>query len=164
MHSRIFGIVDLDYYNTKDFRQGSILDHYEDYLPDFADYVSGAVDINEDFDWLITSLIHSTDSSLIEFDKNNLTIKFKSGFKEKYFQEKWDNLIKTLIGNPNSFNAFCGLNKNVDFSYNLKKLISTEFEFYVSDDYGSYETLDDFIRSVSYDKEYKVFDCVDYHY
>lgn len=164
MHSRIFGIVDLDYYNTEDFRQGSILDHYEDYLPDFADYVSGAVDIKEDFDWLITSLIHSTHSSLIEFDKNNLTIKFKPGFKEKYFQEKWDNLIKTLIGNPDSFNAFCGLNKNVDFSYNLKKLISTEFEFYVSDDYGSYETLDDFIRSVSYDKEYKVFDVIDYHY
>ena len=164
MHSRIFGIVDLDYYNTEDFRQGSILDHYEECLPDFADYVSGNVDINEDFDWLIESLTHSTDSSLIEFDKNNLTIKFKSGFKEKYFQEHWDKLIKTLIGNPDSFNAFCGLNKNVDFAYNLKKLISEEFGFYVSDDYGSYETLDDFIRSVSYDKEYKVFDCVDYHY
>lgn len=164
MHSRIFGIVDLDYYNTEDFRQGSILDHYEECLPDFADYVSGDVDINEDFDWLIESLTHSTDASLIEFDKNNLTIKFKSGFKEKYFQENWDKLIKTLIGNPDSFNAFCGLNKNVDFSYNLKKLISEEFGFYVSDDYGSYETLDDFIRSVSYDKEYKVFDCVDYHY
>lgn len=164
MHSRIFGIVDLDYYNTEDFRQGSILDHYEECLPDFADYVSGDVDINEDFDWLIESLTHSTDASLIEFDKNNLTIKFKSGFKEKYFQEKWDTLIKTLIGNPDSFNAFCGLNKNVDFTYNLKKLISEEFGFYVSDEYGSYETLDDFIRSVSYDKEYKVFDVIDYHY
>lgn len=118
MHSRIFGIVERDYYdNNKDNFDWEL--DYDDSLPGFADYIDHDTDINQDFKWLVECLINKTDRSLIEVDNNVLTIKFKPGFKEAYFREKWDALINTLVGSPDSFEQFCGI-KPTDFAYRCK--------------------------------------------
>lgn len=162
MHSRIFGIVERDYYDKNIDKFDWELD-YDDSLPGFADYINHDTDINQDFKWLVECLINKADRSLIEVDNNVLTIKFKPGFKEAYFREKWADLIKNLVGSPDSFEQFCGI-KPTDFAYRCKKLLDEEYEFYTADEYSDYSTLDEFIRHVKYDTEYVVFDSVDYHY
>lgn len=164
MHSRIIGLVEKDYYdNHKDEHSWEL--YYDDEVPHFADYTDSDTDVAEDFMWLVQVLVHDTDSSLMEVDDKELTIKFKPGFKERYFKDKWDALVKKLLGNPDSFDEFCGLKGPFPgFDYDLKKLIDEEYSFYIADEYGGYETLDHFVRSINYDKTYKCFDSVDYHY
>ncbi len=164
MHSRILGIVEKDYYEEhKDEHDWKLSWFYGEEVPHFADYCSEDTDVDKDFMWLVECLVHDTDSSLINIDDKELTIQFRPGFKEAYFRKKWETLVKNVIGAPDAFEQFCGI-KQTDFAYRCKKLLSEEYGFYVSDEYGSYETLDEFIRRVNYDKTYKCFDTVDYHY
>lgn len=167
MHSRIIGLTDKQYFeeHPDEFEDAQLVleSRFEDPLPYFADYVSSDTDLGDDFNWLIESLVHKTDSALMDIDMNEHTIKFKPGFKERYFQDKWNVLVKQIIGAPNAFESFCGTNKS-DFVYTCKNLMSTEFEFYISDEYAGYETLDEFIRRVNYDVTYKCFATLDYHF
>lgn len=162
MHSRIFGIVEKEFYEQKKNEFDWELVYDEPLY--FADYTDNETDIPDDFDWLVQSLVKDTDAALLEVDDKELTITFKPGFKERYFKTKWDSLVRSIIGDPDSFDKFCGLDKDIDFSYRLGKLIDEKYGFYVADEYGSYETLDNFIRAIDYGKTYKVFDTVDYHY
>lgn len=165
MHSRIFGIVKKDYYdNHKDEHDWELSWFYGDDVPSFADYVSEDTDIDKDFRWLVDTLSKATSTSLIYVDDKKLTITFKEGFKEVYFRNQWNELIKNLIGYPDSYDRFCGNIKDYDLSYRLGQLISEKYGFYVSDEYGSYDTLDDFLRTIDYNIEYKIFDSLDYHY
>ena len=163
MHSRILGIVDKDFYAAHIDEYSWNLNCFEYETPGFADYCSTDTDLDKDFMWLIECIVFETDAALINIDDKELTIQFRPGFKEAYFRKKWETLVKNVIGAPDAFDQFCG-NKHTDFSYRCRKLLSKEFGFYVADEYGSYETLDDFIRGVDYDKTYKVFASVDYHY
>ena len=164
MHSRIIGMIDKQYFDTHQDEHSWELD-YEYDVPSFADYTSDDTDLAEDFEWLVQVLVHETDSALLEVDMKELTIKFKPGFKEMYFKPKWDKLIKKVLGNPDAFDQFCGLTRNSnDIMYDIKKCIDEEYSFYIADEYSSWQTLDSFIRDIDYDKVYKAFDSVDYHY
>ena len=164
MHSRIMGIVEKNYYDEhKDEHDWKLSWFYADEVPHFADYCSEDTDVDEDFMWLIECLVQRTDSSLIDIDDKELTIKFKPGFKEAYFRKKWETLVKNVIGAPDAFEQFCGI-KQTDFAYRCRKLLNEEYSFYVSDEEGCYETLDEWIRKINYDKTYKCFDTVDYHF
>lgn len=165
MHSRIMGIVKKAYYDAhKDEMDWKLSGFYGDDVPYFADYCSEDTDLEKDFLWLVETLSRRTSPLLIDIDDKNLTIIFKEGFKDAYFRKSWNDLLKNLIGSPDSYDRFCGNIKDCDVAYRLGQLINEKYGFYISDEYCSYDTLDDFIRSVDYDKEYKVFDSVDYHY
>ena len=163
MHSRILGFVEKDYYDShKDSHDWEL--YFED-TPSFADYISDDSDLDEDFEWLVQALVHDTDSSLLDVDMNEHTIKFKPGFKEAYFKPKFDKLVKQIIGNEDFFDQFCGTSKNSRLDmYDFKKLIDEEFGFYIADEHSCWETLDTFVRSINYDKTYLCFDSLDYHY
>ena len=166
MHSRIFGIVEKNYYEKHKNDYDWKLDMFEDETPSFADYCSTNTDTDKDFMWLIELFVNDRhiDTSLFDIDDKELTIKFKPGFKEAYFRSHWETLVKNVIGAPDAFEQFCGINDRTDFAYRCRKLINEEYGFYVSDEYGDYETMDDFIRRVKYEQTYKVFASVDYHY
>ena len=163
MHSRILGIVEKDFYENNKTMYDWNLNVLEYETPGFADYCSTDTEVDKDFMWLVECLVYNTDSALIDIDDKELTIQFRPGFKEAYFRKKWETLVKNVIGAPDAFDQFCG-NKQTDFSYRCKKLLSEEYGFYVADEYGSYETLDDFIRRVNYDEVYKCFASCDYHF
>lgn len=166
MHSRIFGIVEKNFYDENIDNYNWNLDIFEDDIPSFADYCSTNTDTDKDFIWLIEFFVNERhiDTSLFDIDDKELTIKFKPGFKEAYFRSHWETLVKNVIGAPDAFEQFCGINDRTDFAYRCRKLINEEYCFYVSDEYGGYETMDDFIRRVNYDETYKCFKSVDYHY
>lgn len=166
MHSRIFGIVEKSFYeeNINNYNWDLSVLEYE--VPSFADYCNTNTEIDKDFIWLIENFVNAKhiDTSLFDIDDKELTIKFKPGFKEAYFRSKWENLIKNVIGSPDAFEQFCGINDRTDFAYRCRKLINEEYGFYVADEYGNYETLDDFIRRINYDEVYKCFASCDYHF
>lgn len=166
MHSRILGIVEKSFYDENIDNYNWDLSIFEDEVPGFADYCNTNTEIDKDFIWLIEVLVNQRhiDTSLFDIDDKELTIKFKPGFKEAYFRDKWETLIKNVIGTPDAFEQFCGINDRTDFAYRCKKLINEEYGFYVADEYGSYETLDDFIRRINYDETYKCFASCDYHF
>lgn len=167
MHSRIFGLIEKDYYdNHKDEHNWKLSWFYGDEVPSFADYVSEDTDIDKDFIWLIEHFVNDKgiDTSLFDIDDKELTITFHKGFKEAYFRKNWEDLVKKVIGSSDAFEKFCGVNGSDDFAYRCRKLINTEYGFYVSDEYGGLETMDEFIRRINYDKTYKCFDSLDYHY
>lgn len=166
MHSRIFGIVEKNYYEKHKNDYDWKLDMFEYETPSFADYCSLNTDTDKDFMWLIEIFVNERhiDTSLFDIDDKELTIKFKPGFKEAYFRSRWETLVKNVIGAPDAFEQFCGINDRTDFAYRCIKLINEKYGFYVSDEYGDYETMDDFIRRVKYEQTYKVFASVDYHY
>ena len=167
MHSRIFGIVEKDFYDNNIDNYDWDLHIFEYEVPSFADYCGTDTEVDRDFMWLIEYFVNErqVDASLFDIDDKELTIKFKPGFKEAYFRKHWEYFIKNVIGAPNSFEKYCGINDRTDFVYRCKKLLSgDEYGFYVSDEYGGYEVLDDFIRRVDYDQTYKMFASVDYHY
>ena len=164
MHSRIFGVTEKEYFDTHQEEHDWELNYDYD-VPSFADYTSTDTDLEDDLEWLVQCLGYDTDKSLFEYDKSEHTIKFKPGFKEAYFKPKWDKLLKQVLGNPDAFDQFCGNAKHSnDIMYDVRKCIDEEFGFYVADEYGNWETMDSFVRRMDYDKTYKVFDSVDYHY
>ena len=167
MHSRIFGLIEKDFYdNHKAEYDWKLSGYYGEDVPHFADYVNEDTDIDKDFMWLIENFVNGKgiDTSLFDIDDKELTITFHKGFKEAYFRKAWEDLVKNVIGSSDAFEKFCGVNGSDDFAYRCKKLISTEYGFYVADEMGCWETMDEFIRRINYDKTYKCFDTVDYHY
>lgn len=163
MHSRIVGMIEKDFYDQHIDDYSWKLD-YDDNLPWFADYVDDDTDIDKDFMWLVECITLKADSSLIDIDDKELTIKFHKGFKEAYFRDAWETLIKKVIGDPEAFEKFCGVNDKDDFVYRCEKCLNEKFEFYIADEYGGYETLDQWLRRINYDTVYKCFDSVDYHF
>ena len=163
MHSRIMGVMPLDEYNK--YYPDEPPELYYEETPSFADYYSEDTDLNEDFLWLLEVLSKTSNRpELIEVDDKELTLKFKSGFKEAFFRKSWEEIVKTVLSSE-SFEGFCGLARpgGYSISYKLKKLIDDHTGFYMADEHSCYETLDSWVRYLDYDKTYKIFDSLDYH-
>lgn len=158
MHSRILGVTPNDYYKEVGGDLKLPLDIYQEELPYFADYVikPECTSLREDFEWFIECLTYNEQlKDYIVYNNKKLTFSIKQGFKEIYFNEKYEK-AKTLLLD---YNNFC--NK---VPYDLENAIDSKYGFYIADEGGSYDTLDNFIRLVDYNKEYKMFDSLDYHF
>lgn len=163
MHSRIFGIIKKEEYEALVREEGIApempVSAFEENLPEIMDYVNGDTDFDADFDWLITHL-HNR-ASKFEYDPSTHIIKLQAGFKEEYFEKSWKQ-IKELLETPNAFDGFCnGLSGLV---YQLTEAINDRYGFYVCNEHGWYDTMDDFIRYADINTEYVVFGSIDYHW
>ena len=58
MHSRIFGIVEKNFYDENIDNYNWNLDIFEEETPSFADYCSTNTDIDKDFMWLIEFFVN----------------------------------------------------------------------------------------------------------
>lgn len=164
MHSNIYGIITKREYDIRvSAGEETILD-YADELPHFADYVSDVDDIQEAIGWLKEhfTLGHKIPESLFSIDMTEQTIKFMPGFKEAYFAEAWQNLVKCVL-NSNAYADFCGISGN-GLTARIKRNLEEDYGFYVADEYSCYETMDSFIRRIQVEETYKIFDIVDYHF
>ncbi len=161
MHSRIFGIVPLVYYDEN-------MDMDTSWEFHFADYTRRSTSLDSDVAWLRENLLAKTTAcgggGLFELNLNDHTIKFYEGFKEVYFKEKWEMIVNLISFSKDAFKKFCGYGDDFMFIHTLKKSIEEEFGFYICDDCGAYSTLDEFIRNIEYGKTYKIFGSLDYHF
>lgn len=164
MHSNIYGIIKKSEYDIRVSEGDKIeLDFYDE-LPHFADYVSDVDDILEEIEWLKEYFIgeHKVPESLFSIDMTEQTIKFMPGFKEAYFAESWQDLIKCIL-NSKAYADFCGISGH-GLTDRIKRNLGEDCGFYVADEYSCYETIDSFIRGVQVEETYKIFDVVDYHF
>ena len=109
MHSRIFGIVEKNFYAAHiDEYDWKLSGYYGEDVPHFADYVNEDTDIDKDFMWLIENFVNGKgiDTSLFDIDDKELTITFHKGFKEAYFRNAWEDLVKNVIGSSDAFEKF----------------------------------------------------------
>ena len=70
MHSRIFGIVEKDFYEENIDNYDWSLAIFEDEVPGFADYCGTDTELDKDFLWLVEYLVNErhVDSSLFTID------------------------------------------------------------------------------------------------
>ena len=87
----------------------------------------------------------------------NVTID-REKFKENYFHQKFETLMQRLL-TPDNFTKFC---TDCQWTHDLRMCIDKEYAHYVSDEFGSWGTFDDFIRTLNYSTEYVVFDALSY--
>lgn len=153
MLGTIFGIVDSKTYS--EHLDMSLPMSSENYY--FADYTSRDVSIEEHIKELRDFLIRCGCASYFLIQNDNRII-FKEGFKENYFHKKFETLMQSLL-TPDNFAKFCN---NCQWTYDLRMCIDKEYGNYVSDEYGSWGTFDDFVRTLEYNTEYVVFDALDY--
>lgn len=161
MHSRIMGILTKENYNKLAKENNGVIPMPDftcfDRLPGWADYVDDDVNFEDDFKWFCEFL--NKDSDYFEYNPDTHVIKFTKGFKEQYFEKRFDEL-KDLLNSENGLKNFC----SYDTSYTLKNLIEDETGFLVTDDYGDCMNLDQFIRYLNHNEEYVVFGSLDYHW
>ncbi len=163
MHSRIFQIENApvkkkDYINTGDFEDG--------FVGQVADYVADSDSRNDDINWLLGNFEAVVDGSnlligcsLIDYNPNEESIIFKTGFKEAYFKKKFDELQK--ITSQLSLEDFANSPYLV---YQVEKLLGDKFGFYVQMTDNGYQSLDEFIRSeVKENVKYYFGNTLDYH-
>lgn len=153
MLGAIFGIIECETFSEHpDMSLPMQSDNYT-----FADYTSRDVSIGEHLKELHSFLEGRGCASYFTI-KNVNRIIFKEGFKENYFHQQFEILMQRLL-TPDSFSKFCA---DCQWAYNLRMVIDKEYANYVSDEYGSWGTFDDFVRTLSYNTEYVVFDALDY--
>lgn len=161
MHSRIMGILTKENYNKLMEENDGVIEMPDfcsyDRLPGWADYVDDEVDFEDDFKWFCEFL--NTDNDYFEYNPETHTIKFTKGFKEQYFKDRFKNL-KEMLNAENGLEKFC----SDGASYELKSMVEDETGFLVTDDYGDWMNLDQFIRYLNCDEEYVVFGSLDYHW
>lgn len=154
MHSRMFGIIDKESYE----KDPDVLVCYDEEVPSFADYTDNDTDLEEDIEWLLGSFNNHGCSPYFEYNPMHHTIKFKEGFKEHYFADRWDDLIKGIM-QPGMYERFCSGDV-----YSLQDLLERKYEFYQFDEYSTYQTMDNFVRELKYEEEYVIFQSIDYHF
>ncbi|NLW24677.1 MAG: hypothetical protein GXY91_05485 [Clostridia bacterium] len=149
MHSRIFQLSD-EKINKDDFITEE--NFYEDsFIGSVADYVSDNIDRKEDIKWLMSCL----EPYGVKLDKEEESIVFPKGFKQRYFEERFKKFKETVNGM--TLNDFCDSIK----AWQLSQIIEKKFDFYI---YVSYpQPLDDFIRDLEEEKKYFIGGIVDYH-
>lgn len=165
MHSRIFQI-DFNPIEESDYIDSS---KYDDngFVGEHADYVADSDNREEDIKWLIVgfeNVINKDDllveQRLIDYDDIEQSIIFKAGFKEAYFQKKFDELnefMKSLDLKTFSSDSF--------LVYKIQKTFEEKHGFYVDLGQEGYMTLDSFIRGyVREDTKYYFGGTVDYHF
>lgn len=152
MLGTIFGIVDSETYSKNSDAQ--LPEHSDNYY--FADYTSRKLPIQEHIKELRDFLIRCGCASYFRIQGNRII--FKEGFKENYFHQKFETFMQRVL-TPDCFTKFC---TDCQWAYRLKLCINCDYEHYVSDEYGSWETFDDFVRNLIYSTEYVVFDALSY--
>lgn len=161
MHSRIMGILTKENYNKLMEENGGVIKmpNFEEFdrLPGWADYVNDDVDFGDDFEWFCNFLNNNND--YFEYNPKTHIIKFNKGFKEQYFKDRFEKL-KEILNADDGLKRFCS---DID-SYTLKSMVEDETGFLVTDDYGNWMNLDEFIRYLKCDEEYVVFGSLDYHW
>lgn len=159
MHSRIMGILTKENYNKLMKENGGSIPMPDftvfDRLPGWADYVNDDVDFQDDFAWLCEYL----NNDYFEYNSETHIIKFQKGYKEEFFKKRF-NLLKEIINKENALEVFC----NPTESWEMRTCIRDETGFLITDDYGSWDYLDEFIRYLETDVEYVVFGSLDYHW
>ena len=159
MHSRIMGILTKENYNKLTEENGGSIPMPDftvfDSLPGWADYVNDDVDFQDDFAWLCEYL----NNDYFEYNPETHVIKFQKGYKEEFFKKRF-NLLKEIINKENALEVFCSPTE----SWEMRTCIRDETGFLITDDYGSWDYLDEFIRYLETDVEYVVFGSLDYHW
>lgn len=161
MHSRIMGILTKENYDKLMKENGGSIPMPDftlfDRLPGWADYVDDDTDFESDFDWFCNFL--NTNSDYFEYNPETHIIRFTKGFKEQYFKGRFEKL-KEMINAENGLERFCSYGA----SYEFKSTIEDETGFLVTDNYGDWMNLDQFIRYLDCYEEYVVFGSLDYHW
>jgi len=150
MHSRIIQLSEEPLHKD-DFITES--DFYESFVGSVDDYVADIDDSEreEDIKWLMSCL----EPYGVKLDKEEESIVFPKGFKQRYFEERFKKFKETVNGM--TLNDFCDSIK----AWQLSQIIEKKFDFYI---YVSYpQPLDDFIRDLEEEKKYFIGGIVDYH-
>lgn len=157
MYSTIYVIEESRYV---DLKEESLAKQYEGdkNLPEFADIIKEG-NLDTDFNELVELFQKIGCDPFVDIDKEKHTFIFKKGFKENYFNIAWQRLEKHI----DQVDAFHKFSESVDFAKTATQLINEQHGYYQSDQYGSYQTFDDFVRSISYDVEYSVVETMSYH-
>ena len=154
MLGTIFGIVDSETFSGEP--DMSLQDDPSQYQ--FADYVSrNSVSLQERVEELRNFLVGCGCASYFTIQNDN-EIVFKEGFKENYFHQKFETFMQHILRSDN-FVKFC---TDAPYTWELKRCIDREYDNYIADNYGSWETFDNFVRSLNYNTEYVVFDALGY--
>lgn len=158
MHSRILGITTKQYYDEylNESGENMKLPDFEmmDQLPGWADYVDTDTDLQSDFEWFCNCI----ENKYLHYNIEKHTIKFDKGFAEEYFKNRFQKL-KEIINADDGLKLFSN-----GTGHTIARLVQDKGGFIISDEDGSWDELDDFIRNIDYDVEYIVFDSVDYHW
>lgn len=158
MHSRIFQLElekvepDMEVTENEIFDNTSFMGPVADYALEITDDKMIDSDIEDYFD---------EDSHLSQYgltlDAKNRTIKFNKGFKDRYFEKKYEFFKRTVA--------------DIDFEvfkeggmplYFLKKSIEDRFDLYFFSD-GNLMNIDEFFRDMEEEKTYHFGSVFDYH-
>lgn len=163
MHSRIFQIEaspvsECDYISTGDFEDG--------FVGQVADYVADSDNRQDDITCLLGDFDNVTDNnslligcSLYEYNSNEESIIFRTGFKEAYFKAKFESLQE--ITSQLTLTDFANSPYMV---YQIEKLLGEKFGFYIQIKDNGYQSLDEFIRSnIKENTKYYFGNTLDYH-
>ncbi len=155
MHSRIFQISENPVKKEEYINVDKILDS-ESFVGTIADYVAES-DREEDIEWLVSCIKDYG----IEYDNQQDMIIFKKGFKENYFQGRFEKLKEKI--NSMTLEEFA----KGDFSlYEIRMLIEEKFGFYVyyKGDYcDDIMPFDSFVRMMEEERKYYIGGTLDYH-
>lgn len=161
MHSRIFHLESSkqlleDYKLT----ESSIIFENEWFLNSIADYIDEDTNKESDIKWFIGYIESEVeDKSLFEVTEYN-NIVFKKGFKEAYFEKRFEEFKKKA--SELTLSNFCSNSYDIDL-YRIEMLIEDKFGFYIYSE-GELVTLDSFMRDLQ-DEDIKLYfgNTLDYH-
>lgn len=154
MHRPIFELNKEPFANENDYRMFT----YEDLedLPPSVDYILDSERERSDDIELLSK--HLKQFGEVTIKDSTLTV--EKGFKEAYFESRYDTLKKRV--DDLTFDEFL---EPIGFErFLIKRTINDEYDFRIySFDYG-HETLDDFVRRLEYDTPYYIGGIGDLHF
>lgn len=162
MHGRILGITTEQsikiYEYTRQERLRLPYDEYVESMPHFADYVSKDTNLSEDYEWLMDTIKERVSSEYFSYNNKTKTIVFKDGFKQEWFKASYERFVSMATN--------CKLDDYVDdfVAAKMVREITGDYgAFWIADEYGEYEPLNDFMRQIEPNKVYQLFDSIDFH-
>ena len=96
---------------------------------------------------------------LLEYNKESHIIKFLPGYRDEFLGKKF-NELKELVNSNDAFEKFSSWSG----IYEFQEIVNEHGGFIIADIDGVYQKLDDFIRAMDENREYVVFDSLDYHF
>lgn len=149
MHSRIFQL------STRPISESNYITEslfYNGFVGNIADYVSNDVDRDKDIEWFISTIeIYGA-----EYNKADESILFTRGFKEKYFEHRFNRLKKII-----STMTLEDFTRSGVWVYEIEKLVDDKFGFYIYE--GHLQTLDEFVRCLETEVAFYIGGIIDYH-
>lgn len=153
MHGKIFQLEEKPLRFEEDFACEE--DFYDDFVGRIADYVSDDIDKNTEIFYFIDELKKYG----IDYNYEEQSIVFLEGFKEKYFEKRFEGL-KEMVRNI-SLKEFIEDTVKV---WKIENLINKKYDIYIY--HGEiWMTMDDFIREyMEENKKYYIGTVLDYHF